>query len=143
MDDAMGHVELSTAGDEVKSHWAKYLCVLLYGMIEECVRVTLTRYAYKRSDPRCAAFIESQVDRPPSPEPEKLCAFVAEFDAAWGEQLREFLEEESEREGALVSVVSNRHLIAHGRDSGVTYEGVHKWYPKIVEFVDYFATLCA
>ena len=47
------------ADEELLAHWAKYLCVLTSGFIENSLRIMLTFYAKNRTTPQVSNYVES------------------------------------------------------------------------------------
>ncbi len=46
------------------------------------------------------------------------------------------------RKDAIDSIMSNRHLIAHGGNSGITLTRVNQYLDKCVEVIDFIETQC-
>src|SRR6266705_1531897 len=98
----------------MQAHWAKYLCVLTAGFLENSIRYTLQGFATRTSSPKVANYVSSKLDRMPNPKAENLLQLIAAFDSAWAKDLEAFLSDDSRKE-SIDTIMSNRHLIAHGR----------------------------
>ena len=63
------------------------------------------------------------------------------FKPQWGDDLEIFVDDQGRRD-AVDSIMANRHLIAHGKDSSVTVAKVRDWFDKAIEVLEYIETLC-
>ena len=127
-----------TAGDiELQAHFARYLCVLVSGYVEQCVQDILADFA-THGPPRLSRYVARTVARQ-NVNTEVLMQIVENFDADWRDRLAEFVQ--GERKAALDSVVINRHNIAHGRPSSISYVQVSEYYERIKEIIDYLGDL--
>lgn len=122
--------------DEAQAHLARYLCILSAGFIEESLRIILTGYARDRCDPRCRTFVEKHLDRAPNPRPENIAELLGSFDSDWKKSVEEFFPSQ-DGDGAIGSLIANRHLIAHGRDSQVTLRRVKDWHEVAVRVIEH------
>ena len=121
--------------DEVQAHLARHLCVLSAGFIEESLRIVLTTYAEARCDARCRTFIEKHLERAPNPRPGNIMELLGSFDTEWKKALEEFFSLE-DGDGAIGSLIANRHLIAHGRDSQVSLRRVKDWHAVAIKMIE-------
>ena len=123
--------------ERIHSDLSKYLCVLVSGFIEQSIRDVYREYANK-ANPRVQTLVSQLLDEQiQSPNAKNLVELAGKLDREWGIQLEELMGEEYK--SAVDSVVSNRHRIAHGQDSQVTYRMIREWYEavnKVVEFVE-------
>ncbi len=118
---------------EVQAHWARYLCVLVSGFIESSIETLFSELAEKRSDPRIANFVKRRLRNFTNAKMEKILTLIGEFSQEWSDEFR--TETEGELKDAVDSVVSNRHLIAHGRSVGVTYSNMKDWFERVCEVI--------
>lgn len=112
--------------DEIKSHLARYLCVLTSGYIEEALKIIVQEYVASRASRNISNYVNSSYRSITNLKCEKIGAFLNSFDSAWKEEFESCLSEEEK--AAIDSVVANRHLIAHGSNVGVSYVRVKEWY---------------
>lgn len=114
--------------DELKSHVAKYLTVLISGMYEDIIKNILKEYIQKEVYAKeIMNFIYNRIDKSfRNPNHENLKGFFNSFDRNWVKKLDEKLEEEDI--DALNSIVNNKNLIAHGENSTITLETIKKYY---------------
>lgn len=119
---------------EMKAHWAKYLCVLTSGYIENSIRHIISDYASNKAAPPLANFIQRKIKRVTNLKHKNIISLMEEFDENWkNKYLDKVTEEQSD---AINSVVANRHLIAHGRNVGITYVTIKNYYSFIVPAVE-------
>lgn len=126
---------------EMMSHWAKYACVVEAGIVENIVRNIYGAMAGKQSSPRVANFARAQLESVQNPKCDRLVRIAASFDRKWGQDLDVFLKNNF-RQDAINAVMSNRHLIAHGRNCNITIAQVSLYLGKIEEVGDYIEVQC-
>ena len=133
----------ATLGDdiELKSDFARYLCVLVSGFLEQAVVELVLDHSRKRAVPSVQAYVESQVRRFTNAKSQKLVDLLGSFDPDWGRGLTVFLGTEGRKE-AVDSVVDLRNSIAHGRSVGLTLTRVGAYYQQINGVVSKIADTC-
>lgn len=128
----------SMSGDlELQSHWARYLCVLVSGFIETSIRAIYSEYATNRSAPSVANYVEAQLKWFQNAKMGKIIELAALFNPAWASELEVACE--GAPKDAIDSIVTNRHHIAHGRSTGITYHRIKEYYDNamfVIELVD-------
>jgi len=124
---------------EVQSDFARYLCVLVAGYIENAVVELILAHCSRQSSPTVQRYVEKSLDRFTNVHREKLLQLLGSFDAEWRSQLEAFIVDE--REAALSSVIGLRHQIAHGGSAGITYVRIKQYYESIQEIIDYLTEL--
>lgn len=68
---------------------------------------------------------------------------VRAFDQAWANELEIFLDNDSaSRKDAIDSIMANRHLIAHGRNTSISVARVRDYLDKAVEVIEFIETQC-
>jgi hypothetical protein len=120
---------------EMLSHWAKYLCVLTSGFIENAVRHYLSEFASQKSHPFVSNYVTDALNGFQNPNMERILTIIGAFSIDWRKQLEEYVE--GERKDAINSIVANRHNIAHGKSVGLTFVRMKKFFDKAVEVVDF------
>lgn len=119
--------------DELLAHWARYLCVLTSGFIENSLRVILTRYATDKASPQVANFVESRIKGITNLNEERIAQLLGAFSLEWRGR---FIQKRTDaQKAALDSVVANRHLIVHGRSVGLTLARMKNYYVEIVKTI--------
>ena len=120
--------------DEIKSHYARYLCVLTSGYLEESVKIIIGNYVVTRTPPTVLNYINSSINNLTNLKTEKLSNFLNNFNPQWKEKFDQILTDEEK--DAIDSIVANRHQIAHGKNVGVSYVRVKEWYKNIKDVID-------
>lgn len=119
---------------EMQAQWARYLCVLASGFIEESIKTIIGEYAVARSSREIANYVERKLDRETNLNMQKIVSLLSQFDPDKGKELEK--RTNGELKAAVDSVISNRHHIAHGRDVGVSYVRIHDWYKKTIKVIE-------
>lgn len=137
----VGH-DPSTKALEMQAHWACYLCVLTAGLVENTVRHIYGEYVTKNSYKSAVVrYSKKQLDWVQNPRPNKLVEIASGFDPKWARELQAYLALEY-RSDAINAIMSNRHLIAHGRSSHITVGQVSLYLSKVIEVAEYMETQC-
>lgn len=134
--------QVATGGDiEIQAHWAKYLCVLAAGLLENTLVELYGDYCRKAASPAVANFSVAALGRIQNPKSQAFIDVSAAFNKAWGTALESFIEEDGRKE-AINSIMANRHLIAHGRSSGITIARVSEYLGKVLDVFEFVEKQC-
>ena len=68
---------------EMRSEWARYLCVQTSGFVEEAVRSILCEYTEKRAAPPVADYVSSKLDRFTSANKKNISEELTQFKQTW------------------------------------------------------------
>lgn len=126
---------------ELQSHWARYLCVLVAGFLENAISEVYSSYVQKCSNAQVANYVEAVLGRIQNPKAQKFLETARSFNRDWELNLNDYIEQNG-RKDAIDSVMTNRHLIAHGKDSGITLARLDQYFKKGVEVIDYIEGQC-
>lgn len=130
------------AEDEKKSHLAKYVTVLISGFLENAVYEVYRDYALsKETDAKVLQFVEGRLKDINNPNGERLIQIASQFYNTWGVDLRAYLAENN-RNGAIGSIIKNRHKIAHGENSDITLISVKDHWSRVIEVVKFIENQC-
>lgn len=128
--------------DEMRSHIAKYVCILCSGFLENAVHHIYTDYVKKETvSPAIISFATITLNKIQNPNSEKVRDIAKSFKPEWEPPLSTFLQAE-ERSTALNYIIKDRHKIAHGKDSDITLTRIKEYHKKTVEVVKYLETQC-
>lgn len=126
--------------DELRSHLAKYICVLCSGFIENSIYHTFSDIAKKSCPPSVVLnYTKAQLYKIQNANSEKIRNLAKTFNSDWGEPLKEFLQQD-DRSSAINYILKNRHNIAHGRDSDITITKLETYLQKTIEVIRYIET---
>lgn len=134
---------LSTADNiELQGHWGKYLCVLAAGFLENAISVIYVELASRSSAPHVASYASRMLEKIKNPKAEKFVDTARAFNKSWGEELSVFFEENAEIKGAIDSIMTNRHLIVHGKNTSVSLAIVKEYLKNSVKALDFIERQC-
>ena len=119
--------------EELLAHWAKYLCVLTSGFIENSLRAILTKYSTNKASPQVANFVESRVKEITNLNEEKIAQLLGAFSSEWRDRFRS-IRTDSQRD-AINSIIINRHHIVHGRSVSLTLARMKDYYIEVVRAI--------
>ena len=129
--------ENASGGDiEIQSHWAKYLCVLSAGFLENALYEIYGDFCKRAASEHVANFANSSLSRIQNPKTNRFIEIASSFKKSWGEDLEAFSDEDG-RKDAIDSIMTNRHLIAHGKISNISVAQLKEYLDKAIEIVDF------
>lgn len=126
---------------QLQAHWARYLCILLSGLVENGIKELYSDYIKVSAQKPVADYAIAYLQTIQNPKAEKILTTVGAFKKEWRQQLEDFVSEKG-RKDAIDSVMSNRNNIAHGKDVGITLVRLHDFYKKIIEVLEYIENQC-
>lgn len=126
---------------EHQGHWAKYICVLTAGFIENSVKTVYSEYARKAAPPAIAKYVQAQLNKVQNPKPSRFLEIAAAFKSEWKDDLDGFLTDNG-RKDAVEAVMNNRHLIAHGKNTEISMISIEEYLKKSVEVINYIERQC-
>ena len=117
--------------DEEKAILTKHLCIMVAGYVENILKATITTYASKHSSREMQNYIESSTKSITNLNKEKITSCLNQFDVTWGKDFEQKIS--SEQCDALATILANRNQIAHGKDVGMTFVNIEKYYKCILQ----------
>jgi hypothetical protein len=126
---------------ELQSHWARYLCVLVAGFLENAISEVYSSYVQKCANAQVANYVTSVLNKIKNPKSQKFLETARSLNPDWELNLNNYIQQNG-RKDAIDSVMTNRHLIAHGKDSGITLASIDQYFKKGVEVIDYIEWQC-
>lgn len=126
---------------ELRAHWARYICVLASGFLENSLKEVYSCYARSCSAPAVGDYVEAQLERVQNPKANRFVETAQAFNKRWANDLATFLEEDGRKE-AIDAIMANRHQIAHGKDSGITLARVSDYLTKSVHVIEFIEAQC-
>ena len=125
---------------ELRKDFARYLCVLVSGYIERAITQIVQEHARRNGSTTLQKFVEAKTKKYTSASPRRIEGLLGSFNQDWRQEIKGYLAEDSGE--AINSVVRNRHKIAHGRDSQITFSQVSDYYKKAQDLVNRVQELC-
>jgi hypothetical protein len=131
----------SMKGDaELLSDFARYLCVLVAGFLEQAAIEIALQHVRTHSQPSIQRHVENRLRRFSNANTQKIIQLFGSFDPDWRIDLESHLVDEYK--AAIDSVIALRHRVAHGGYAGVTMASVQAYYDRVKHVVDHVADLC-
>jgi hypothetical protein len=129
--------QTATSGDlELQSHWAKYLCILGAGLLENALHAIFIEYVERCSNIPVARFAGEELRYLQNPKTQRFVETARAFREDWAVQLEAFVDADG-RKDAIDSIMALRHQIAHGKDVGVTVSRVNTCLEKSIEVLEF------
>lgn len=121
---------------EMRSHWGRYLCVLVAGFIEQAFVEIYCNMVARAARPEVVRYAQWSLRQIQNPKPTRFLDVTRTFDGTWANRLAEFFGKNGRKE-AVESIMTQRHSIAHGGDSGITVAQVEQHLKRSVEVLNY------
>lgn len=118
---------------ELRADFARHLCVLVSGFLDQTIKNYTIEYVKKRSSPPITRYISGAIKNATNFKSGKLSTHLQSFDANWKAELDTLIADE--RKDAIDSLVTLRHQIAHGKPADVTLVRVRNYYNEITKVV--------
>lgn len=139
LDGAFARAPSSSSEIELQSDFARYLCILVSGYLENAIVALVLNYVQRRSGPEVTSFVDAQLNRWTNANAEKIFSLLGSFDPEWRRRAEVFLVDE--RKESLNSLVALRHKIAHGESVGTSLSQVRNYYSTIDTVVKFLSDL--
>jgi len=88
--------ELNAGQLELQAHWARYICVLSAGFLENALTDVYSQYARACSTPAIADYIVSTLRKLQNPKAKRFEDTAKAFNTTWEEDLTTFLNSEAD-----------------------------------------------
>jgi hypothetical protein len=128
------------ADPELLSDFARYLCVLVSGFLEQATIEIALEHVRNQSAPSIQRFAERRIRSYTNMNTERIVQLFGSFDADWQKDLEDNIVDEYK--AAIDSVVDLRHTVAHGGYAGITMTRVQNYYDRVKQVVEHVADLC-
>lgn len=115
--------------DEVKGHFAKYLCVKTSGLLEVFFKTKISDIVDKKTPKPVANFVNHQFKNFSSIDTKKIQKTFSLFSEEWVNEFNQKLNEE--QSSALNSIISNRNNIAHGQNDSISLKNAKSYYDEL------------
>jgi c-di-AMP phosphodiesterase-like protein len=114
---------------------------LAAGFIENALSEVYSTYAKASANPQVSNYVETVLGKIQNPKSRRFLDTARAFDRSWEESLLIFIDTDG-RKDAIDAIMSNRHLIAHGKDSGISLARVKEYLKKSIEVIEFIETQC-
>ena len=126
----------SVTDPELQAHWARYICILVSGFLENSIELLYAEYARKTSGPAVYRYVSKQLGWVTNPNEEAILQIAGSFNNDWRIELVTFLDSDGRKE-AINGIINTRNQIAHGRDTGISIVILRDYFAKAVSVVDF------
>jgi len=133
--DLMGDPDL-----EIRSDFARYLCVLVSGYLERALVEIILEHARSAGGPTLQRFVEVHTRRFANANCQRILSLVGNLDPRWRTDLEAVLKDE--RKAAIDSIIALRNRIAHGTPPGITYHRIREYYLHVQAAIEEVAQVC-
>lgn len=128
--------------DEMRSHMAKYICILCSGFLENAIHLLYTDYVKSETESNSiVSFSTIILNKIQNPNAEKFRDIAKSFKPEWEEPLKNFMQVD-DKASAINYIMKDRHKIAHGKDSDITLIRIKEHHLKTVDIVKYIESQC-
>lgn len=135
--DLLGKATQASSDDiSLQGHWARYLCVMVAGLVENGLKEIISEYINNKTHKPIANYATSYLTKFQNPKAEKVMELVGLFKSEWRKELEIFLSNDG-RKDAIDSIMNNRNQIAHGKDVGITVVNVKTYLNKIISTLEF------
>jgi hypothetical protein len=128
------------ADPELLSDFARYLCVLVSGFLEQAAIEIALEYVRTHSDPSVLRHAERRIRNFTNANAERIVQLFGSFDADWQKDLELHLVDEYK--DAVDGIVALRHSVAHGGYAGITMARVRSYYDRVKHVIEHVTDLC-
>ena len=111
------------------------------GFLENAIAEVYGSFVKTAASEAVANFSSSVLSRVKNPKAKVFLDIARSFKSQWADDLKQFVEEENRKE-AIDTIMANRHLIVHGRDSSITVARVVTYLDKCVEVIEFIERQC-
>ncbi len=134
----------STDGDlELQGHWGKYLCILVSGFLENAICEIYVEFVNNSASPHVTQYTRTALNKIQNPKSKKFIETANQFKREWGEQLEAYFAKDTSCKDAIDSIMNNRHLIAHGKNTSISVHRVREYLEKCVEVIEFIENQCS
>ncbi len=121
---------------EVQSHWAKYICILSAGLLENSIYEIYKDFVVKKSSKPVSNYATATLSKIQNPNTNKFVEVTRSFNPLWADELERYLGEDGRGE-AINSIIANRHKIAHGQSSNISLSRVKEYLEKSIQVLSF------
>jgi hypothetical protein len=119
----------SIEDDEIKSHFSKYLCIKVSGLLENYIKSQIGDYVDSTCSQPTSKFVKGKLKTFTNIDFKKLSGFLESFDEKWKNQFDDIIEDRIK--SSLNAIISNRNNIAHGNNDSITPRVMTEHYENL------------
>jgi HEPN superfamily RiboL-PSP-like protein len=125
---------------EMRSHWCRYLCVLVSGFLENSVELCLSEYCRRVTNIVVSNFVSTKLRGFQNPKMGAILELLGSFNPDWKAQLEAATQ--GQLSDSVNSIVGNRHKIAHGESVSLSMNSLAAYYKDAVAVIELLEKTC-
>jgi hypothetical protein len=125
---------------EIRSDFARYLCILVSGYLERALIEILLEHARGAGGATLQRFVEVRTRQFANANCRRILDLIGNFDPGWRSELEGVLKDEMK--DAIDSIVGLRNRIAHGTPVSVTYQRIRNYYAQVELAIEEVERVC-
>ncbi|MBI4215788.1 MAG: hypothetical protein HY687_00100 [Chloroflexi bacterium] len=128
----------SQGNDKLGAHLANYLCVVLSGVVEECVENLVAERAKKHQDAELVNYVREVVHKLFSnPEHGTISGLLGQFSPEYKSKFVEKIPHNGKEGTSLTSIVNTKNQIAHGTNKfQLTLRDMEDYYTNVIPILE-------
>jgi hypothetical protein len=103
-----------------QADWAKYLCVLASGYLEQALKEILLEFASQHDANRLQNYIEATWPESRNMKTANIREILNHFDQGWSTSFDQWIVQGDQYKSEINSLISSRNDIAHGKEANTT-----------------------
>ena len=127
------------ADEEIKSHFSKYLCIKVSGLLENFMKAQIGDYVDSTSSKSTAKYVKGKLKTFTNIDHKKLSTFLESFDEIWVEKFGDLVIDDLK--SSLNAIISNRNNIAHGNNDSITPSIIKTHYENVKTIINILDTI--
>jgi hypothetical protein len=127
---------------ELQGHWGKYICVLSAGFLENAISEIYISLVENSSAPHVASFAGKTLNKIQNPKSTKFVEIASSFREEWGNEIENLFLNDPSIKNAVDSIMTNRHLIAHGKSTSISVIRVKEYLEKSLKLIEFIEKQC-
>lgn len=127
---------------ELQGHWAKYICVLSAGFLENAISEVYIKLVNSSSSPSVSNFTQRVLEKIQNPKSSKFIEVASSFKKEWGIELEVFLNNDEDLKDSIDSIMRNRHLIAHGKNTTISVVKIKEQLERSIKVIEFIERQC-
>jgi hypothetical protein len=121
---------------------AAQICIMQSGILENILKEVFSEYCDRRSCVEVASYMKKGIAGIRNPRADRIEDLVGGFSNKWKSDLEVYWADNEVR-AHVNSVISNRHLLAHGRTTAITISQTKEWLKSIKKLADFMESTFA
>ncbi len=114
--------------------------VLVSGFLEVALCEIYCQYAVGRADGRILSLVRKRLEDVNNPKVARILEVSGWFSDEWAKQLEATIQDR--HAAAINGIMANRHKIAHGGSSDLSFARLRDWYKDALEVVEMIERQC-